>query len=200
MKSNLAVEHIQPKGLPQYDGLKCSWDNFLLGCINCNSTKGDKDVLLDQCFLPDRDNTFAAYAYTLDGKVEPSQHLTAPQRQMALNTLSLTDLDKAANTVIGENGKLIAIDRFAQRMEAFLTARDSLQDLETNPTPELRRQIARTATAVGFFSIWMTVFGGDTDMRRRFIEAFLGTAGECFDANTNPIPRRDNGLLHAGKV
>lgn len=106
MKANLAVEHIQPKGLAKYALLKCSWDNFLLGCINCNSTKGDQDVLLDQYLLPDRDNTFAAYTYTLDGKVEPSPHLTVAQRQMALGTLALTGLDKSANTAIGENGQL----------------------------------------------------------------------------------------------
>ena len=35
----LHVEHIQPKGLPQYAGLIGRWDNFLLACVNCNSTK-----------------------------------------------------------------------------------------------------------------------------------------------------------------
>lgn len=46
--TNLAVEHIQPKGVPKYAPLEKTWDNFLLACVNCNSTKGDDDVLLDQ--------------------------------------------------------------------------------------------------------------------------------------------------------
>jgi hypothetical protein len=39
--------------------------------------------------------------------------------------------------------------------------------------------------------VWLTVFGGDADMRLRFLHAFLGTSGigECFDANANPIQR-----------
>ena len=40
--TNLAVEHIQPKGLDAYEMLAVRWDNFLLGCVNCNSTKKDK--------------------------------------------------------------------------------------------------------------------------------------------------------------
>jgi 5-methylcytosine-specific restriction endonuclease McrA len=37
--TNLAVEHIQPKSLPAYAHLAGRWNNFLLGCVNCNSTK-----------------------------------------------------------------------------------------------------------------------------------------------------------------
>lgn len=32
--TQLAVEHIQPKAL--YEHLQGRWDNFLLGCVNCN--------------------------------------------------------------------------------------------------------------------------------------------------------------------
>src|SRR5271157_6059904 len=62
--TQLAVEHIQPKGLPAYAHLQ--------GCVNCNSTKKDKDVVLAEVLLPDRDNTAAAYEYTMDG------HITVP--------------------------------------------------------------------------------------------------------------------------
>ncbi len=37
--TNLAVEHIQPKDDERYPELEGSWDNYLLGCVNCNSTK-----------------------------------------------------------------------------------------------------------------------------------------------------------------
>lgn len=46
----------------------------------------------------------------------------------------------------------------------------------------------------------MKVFEHDIDMRRRFIEEFLGTARDCFDVQTNPVLRPANGLLNAGKV
>ncbi len=68
--TNLAVEHLQPKRGPSgHPDLAGRWENFLLACVNCNSTKGDKPVVLADVLLPDRDNTFAAYTYTEDGKV-----------------------------------------------------------------------------------------------------------------------------------
>ena len=81
--TQLAVEHIQPKGLPAYEHLQGRWDNFLLGCVNCNSTKKDKDVVLADVLLPDRDNTSAAYEYTMDGKIIIPARLTESQRAMA---------------------------------------------------------------------------------------------------------------------
>ena len=69
----LAVEHIEPKGGPNgRPEIEGRWDNFLLACVNCNSTKGDTSVSLAHVLLPDRDNTFAAMVYTPDGKVVPS--------------------------------------------------------------------------------------------------------------------------------
>jgi uncharacterized protein (TIGR02646 family) len=68
----LAVEHIQPKGLPAYQALIGRWDNFLLACVNCNSTKKNKDVVLSDVLLPDRDNTFSAYLYDAGGGVQVS--------------------------------------------------------------------------------------------------------------------------------
>jgi 5-methylcytosine-specific restriction endonuclease McrA len=74
----LAVEHIQPKGLPAYRALIGRWDNFLLACVNCNSTKLDKDVVLSEVLLPDRDNTFSAYLYDAGGGVQVSPRLLPP--------------------------------------------------------------------------------------------------------------------------
>jgi len=202
IQTGLAVEHIQPKGLAQYAGLVGRWDNFLLGCINCNGTKKDKDVLLERTFLPDRDNTFAAFVYTQDGKVFPSPTLSDAYARMARDTLALTGLDKRLNEVFDENGKLVAIDRVGQRMEAWLVAEESLAELRATPTDAMRRQIVRTAIRTGSFSIWMQVFASDPTTRRMLIDAFPGTAKDCFDAQTtSPVsPRPPNGLAHAGKI
>lgn len=60
IQTNLAVEHIQPKADYLYPELEGRWENYLLACVNCNSTKGDKDVRPENFYLPDRDNTLAA--------------------------------------------------------------------------------------------------------------------------------------------
>ena len=200
--TQLAVEHIQPKALPAYAHLVGRWENFLLGCVNCNSTKGDKDVVLADVLLPDRDNTSAAYRYTADGRIEVVDSLTTEQQAMALATLALTGLDKPISQAFDSAGQLVAIDRVAQRMEAWLIAESSREDLQMVPHDAFRRQLVRTALALGFFSIWMTVFGDDTAQRTLFIDGFPGTAAECFDdATTEPVtPRPSNGLADGSKV
>jgi uncharacterized protein (TIGR02646 family) len=200
--TNLAVEHIQPKDDELYPELEGSWDNYLLGCVNCNSTKGNKDVILDEVFLPDRDNTFCAFEYTADGKVSVSAGITAGQQTMAETLRRLVGLEKEIRSIHDENGRIVAIDRISQRMEVWSIALESKAELEETSTDGMRRQIARTAAAHGFFSVWMKVFEDDSDMRRRFIEeGFPGTAPDCFDAATSPIsPRTANHLAHGGKI
>ncbi len=212
--TQLAVEHVQPKGLPQYAHLIGRWDNYLLGCVNCNGTKGDKDVLLDAVLLPDRDNTAAAFAYTLDGKVQPQPSLTPDQAALAWATLKLVGLEKPVSQVMDENGQMVAVDRVSQRMETWLMAESSKDDLsQCAPAAQelLRRQIVKTAQTSGHFSIWMTVFAGDEEMRRMLIDGFHqdgvfygfeGTARDCFDANTRVISPRPSvpGLLCSGKI
>lgn len=200
--TNLAVEHIQPKDDELYPELEGSWDNYLLGCVNCNSTKKNKDVILSDVFLPDRDNTFLAFDYTSDGKVQPAAHLAAAERGIADSTLRLVGLEKRVSTVRDENGRIVAIDRVSQRMETWLIAEESRAELEDSPTDGMRRQIARTAAAQGHFSIWMKVFENDADMRARFIaDSFPGTASDCFDARTTAVsPRPTNNLSDGGKI
>ena len=200
--TNLAVEHIQPKALPAYAGLKGRWDNFLLGCVNCNSTKKEKDVVLSAVLLPDRDNTFVAYEYAKDGALKVSGHLSPALAEKARALLAIVGLDKRISAVHDANGKLVASDRVSQRMQAWLLAETSRDDLQTAPSNQaLRRQIVRTATATGFFSIWMKVFEADQDMRIRLIEGFsppapsppFGTRGSgCFDASGLPVTPAPN--------
>ena len=45
-----------------------------------------------------------------------------------------------------------------------------------------------------YFSIWMTVFADDVEMKRMIIEKFIGTASDCFDKDGNPVPR-NNGQI-----
>lgn len=204
--TQLAVEHVQPKGLPVYAHLIGRWDNFLLACVNCNSTKKDKNVVLSNVLLPDRDNTFAAFEYRPDGSVQASALSTARGlTAIADSSLALTGLDKAALNTPDENGKQVALDRVSQRMEAWLSAEDAKTDMASNPHNQaLRDYVVKLATKTGFFSVWMSVFSADTDMRLRLVNAFPGTAASgCFDmVNGNPVapaPNPDR-LVAGGKI
>jgi uncharacterized protein (TIGR02646 family) len=203
--TNLAVEHIQPKNLAAYRHLIGRWENFLLACVNCNSTKKDRDVVLADILIPDRDNTFSAFIYSSDGKVAPARGLSGAVQRMAEATLSLTGLDKAGTEALDENDKAVALDRVSQRMQAWAVAEEALALIQADPGNRALRQIAvRAALGFGFFSIWMTVFAADTDMRDRLIEAFAGTGSSgCFDSDTtlpvSPAPNPDN-LPHGSKI
>jgi uncharacterized protein (TIGR02646 family) len=199
----LHVEHIQPKSLSQYSHLEGCWDNFLLACVNCNTTKQDKDVILDKVLLPDRDNTAVAFKYQPDGTVIPNPKQTTAIQTMANTTLSLTGLDKPISEVHDENGKLVAIDRVSQRMEAWLMAEAARDDIDENPTnAAILRGVIRTATENGLFSVWMEVFVNYPNVRQALIDAFPGTKeSQCFDAQTLPVspaPNLDQ-LTHGNK-
>lgn len=203
--TQLAVEHIQPKGLPASQALQGRWENFLLACVNCNSIKKDKPVSLADVLLPDRDNTLAAYLYSADGEIEMSSHLSARAQQHASATLALVGLDQRSQNIADANGRLIALDRVKQRMEAWLVANRARELLSLQPgSAAVAEAVVLLARATGFFSIWMEVFRAEPEMRRRLIDAFPGTRGSgCFDPQTSeliqPAPNPDH-LPHGGKA
>lgn len=146
-----------------------------------------------------------------DGKVVPAARLSPAERKIAEETLSLTGLDRKVSEAIDENGRVVAIDRQSQRMEAWGLALVSKMDLQNEDSPALRRQIVRTAQETGFFSIWLAAFNDDPEMSRLFIRGFTdangqyfgfaGTAQDCFDKTGNPVsPRPANGLPAASKI
>lgn len=182
IQTNLAVEHIQPKGLPGTAHLETEWTNFLLACVNCNSTKGHKPVDLDKVLLPDRDNTYLAYEYTIDGNVRVRDHLKGEIRDQAQSLLTLTGLDKNLYNVVDDNGKQIVVDRASKRIESMSMALEQVEEIRADPNNDaLRRSTARMAFADGLFSVWMTAFQGDADMQERLIEIFPGTRDSgCF--------------------
>ena len=201
--TNLAVEHIQPQAL--YDHLTGRWENFLLACVNCNSTKLDTDITLGKILLPDRDNTFAAFTYSQDGVVAPATSLTSDLFALALESLKLTGLHKPVVRTLDANGKMVALDRGAQRMEAWGVALEAVSDLSQRPNDDLMvKRIVANAIATGFFSIWMAAFASNSDMMNRLINAFPGTRESgCFDPISGqpvtPAPNPDQ-LPHGSKI
>jgi len=186
IKSSLAVEHIQPKS--KYPNLERDWDNFLLGCSNCNSSKSAKDVQLADYVWPHLDNTFLAIQYLEAGRVTFNPHF----RQKAQNIIELTGLDKEPGHPNLHKRPTQTDYRWSDRKEVWDIAKAKLkklqnQELKNSDTEDIREIIVELAQATGMFSIWMKIFEDDIDMKRRFIEAFAGTKRECFDANGRAI-------------
>ena len=189
IKTNLAVEHVLPKS--RYPQFETDWTNFVLGCVNCNSTKLNRDVNRELFVLPDQDNSFRAFVYTKFGEILPDEELEEEVYEKAEQTLSLTGLDKFPDEFLENEPELFeaALERWQQRSDAWKTAELAHSWLQQSDNPEMRSAIGELANATGFFSIWMQVFDGDVELRRRFIESFPGTSNDCFDPDTVPLPR-----------
>ncbi|MBS1081171.1 HNH endonuclease [Gluconobacter kondonii] len=197
LECSLAVEHIQPKGLPAYAYLETTWSNFLLGCVNCNSTKGNQNVVLADVLLPDRDNTFLAYEYELDGSIEVSTSLAAPLQAPAAELLRLTGLDRKVTSIFDDNQIQIIVDRVSKRINVFGKALDMRGKLSKRPNDDdFIDTIVALAAAEGLFSIWMKVFVTYPEVCRRLINTYRGTRESgCFDpitqAPVSPHPNTD---------
>ncbi len=186
IETHLAVEHIKPKDL--HPKLRNSWENFLLACVHCNSSKGKNDVVLGEYFWPDRDNTLLALEYVKGGLIRPFRRLKRTEKVTANRTITLTGLDKTP----GKKGRepTDSDKRWLKRNQTWQLAEKAnsrLQKQKNNSS--MREQIVDTAVSRGMFSIWWTVFAHDVDMRRRLREAFAGTHGASFDVNESPVPR-----------
>lgn len=185
------IEHIQPKS--KQSAQEKDWNNFLFACTYCNSNKGKKDIdsnNLKDYFWADSDNTFRAFIYEKDLPPQISPALDLQQKKIAQNTLELTGLDRD-----NFHKKCTRKDRrWQKRKEAWDDALSVKKDLTANSSEEIKNAIILLAKAKGFWSVWMTVFTDDADMRQRLIEAFKGTCKVCFDADTQAI-HRPNGQI-----
>ncbi len=185
LDASLAVEHVKPKKPPGSNAVleerALDWHNFLLACTNCNSVKGNQDLDLDACLWPDRDNTFLALRYAEGGSVgsQPGPHQVLADRLIALVGLGrMPDMADASDR------------RWLNRREAWDMAVRAKDRLRRCDSEEMRQQIVETAHANGFWSVWMTVFEDDADIRQRLLAAFPGTCCECFDAvDRSPVAR-----------
>lgn len=185
IETHLAVEHLQPKD--PVPALKNEWSNFLLGCVNCNSSKGDTPVALIDYLWPDSENTMSAFSYSEGGLVNSHGGLTLPLAAKARATLQLAGIDKYP----GNPGRepTLADLRWKRRLEAWQLAERCRKQIEENDTEQVRSLVIEVAKGRGMYSIFWTVFQGDADIRKRLREAFAGTSHACFDANEELLPR-----------
>lgn len=187
IETNLAVEHVQPKSLEP--ALGNTWTNFLLGCVNCNSSKGDQPVSVSDFLWPDLDNTLRAFDYVPGGLVESNPALNPAIRAKADALIMLTGLDKDPGNPSPARRPTEADKRWLKRQEAWQKAALCKEILATQDTPGTRELIVEVAKGKGMFSIYWMQFSHDADMRKRFREAFVGTAYTCFDPNEDVQPR-----------
>lgn len=185
IETHLATEHVQPK--THVLELRNAWSNFLLGCVHCNSSKGNTPVNPPDYLWPDSDNTLRAFEYVRGGLVQPNSALPAPIQTRAQATITLTGLDKYP----GNPGRAPTSSdrRWLRQQELWQLAEMDRQRLAMNDSPEVRELIVENALGRGMFSIWWTAFAGDVDMRCRLRRAFRGTDGGCFDGNEDLMAR-----------
>jgi uncharacterized protein (TIGR02646 family) len=186
--TGIAVEHKRPK--TKYPREELNWDNFLLSCLNCNSAKQAKKIILSSYIWPDIDNTFRAFEYTEQGIIRVRRDISKKLRHKANRTLSLLGLDKHP----GAHRKPTDRDyRWMDRRDQWNKAVQSKVQLEQYDTPGQRDIIVKFAQD-GLFSVWMEVFREDQDMKIRLLQAFPGTAVDCFDAACKAIARAGGAL------
>ena len=163
---DLHVEHVVP-GRHRPD-LEEEWDNFLLGCTNCNGTKGDRNHSRDDYLWPDQHDTEAAFEYLPDGIVKVRHDLPEPTRARATRLFDLVGL-----------GRRPAADprardlRWRKRREAWGQAEEARRRIEEGA--DAVDCVVRLAMAVGFWSVWMTVFAAHPEVSDLLRQSFPGT-------------------------
>ena len=84
--------------------------------------------------------------------------------------------------------------RWAERRSAWEMANHAKRRLRVYDIPVMREQIIDTAVAKGFFSIWITVFAQDIQMKKDLVAAFKGTATDCYDETITAIARQNGSI------
>jgi len=189
IEANLAVEHVQPKGTNPDIALE--WSNFLLGCTNCNSTKGDKEVILENYVWPDVDNTFINFEYNDTGIVDiPIDILDPRLRDKIQNMLDLVGLQKHPPREGSADWERASDRRFEHRVQAWSEA-NRYMDSYTNAVDEIRQEMIPLIITIvihqGFWSIWMDAFVDFPEVQTELINNLIGTNIEHFP-NLFPIP------------
>jgi len=184
----LAVEHIKPRD--SHPRLSNSWNNFLLSCNSCNSSKRQTAPLSpyrQRYYWPHLNNTMLAFYTPLIGTgamvINAATTLSVEQKVKAQATIKLYGLDKL-KTSTGDSD-----NRFTERLETIDMAIELLRDYTNNETNI--GSILKVAESRGFFSIWIDIFRSKPEVVTALIDSpkFKINRAICFDLNLQPIPR-----------
>lgn len=175
--TGLAVEHVMPKSLAPH--LEKAWENLLLACANCNSSKGSQWTERGDCLWPDTDDTFAAFVYEPSGAIKPLPALDSDGRQKASTLLELVGLDKSPDNAPA------ADYRHKDRLEQWRKAEAALAMLgmmmgktpaKPNELEDFQSRLIEQVT--DGYSIWATVFRSDLTIVAALAKKFPGTLRE----------------------
>ncbi len=187
----LAIEHILPR--KKYPKFESDWDNFLLACNSCNSSKGSKTPLSPyraMYYWPHLHNTAFAFEYgTALPFVKPSGTLNRNQRAKAIRLIRLYGLNKQV-TVSGESDP-----RWLEKMQTLKYAIDSL--IEYHHKKITLDAIVRLACSSGFISIWLAVFTDVDAVKKSLIScpAFHLNGNDFVNDQFEPVARNPDDTL-----
>ncbi|WP_345951311.1 hypothetical protein ABDD95_07725 [Mucilaginibacter sp. PAMB04274] len=178
-RSALHVEHIYAKnavdaqGNKIYDHLKLRWDNFLLGCVNCNGVKGKKDVAVLNPFMPHTDNLLCYLEAITGGLIVIKNGVTGNDLTRTNAYLELVGLDR----VPGHLKYSDKDDRWDNRLKVYdLATRHLAKYTQVVPTTDLET-IVDLAQTNGFFTVWYSVFHAFDEVRSALINGFNNAQG-----------------------
>jgi hypothetical protein len=201
-RSAFHVEHIHGKGclnatgIKIYDAMKYRWDNFLIACVNCNSVKGDKDVVLHAPFLPHTNNLLHYIKVLKGGLIRIRLGITGNDLIRTQAFIDLIGLDR----VPGHPQFSSKDDRWDERLEAYDIAERYHRKYTSLPPETDIETIVTLAKSTGFFSAWYEIFKGQnsvidalingyTPAGGVLINAFPATHQASFDSTANYITR-----------
>jgi uncharacterized protein (TIGR02646 family) len=188
---SLHVEHIYPKS--SYPRREVDWDNFLVSCVTCNSYKhiylrdNPCDKLEERFLWPHLDNTYLAFNYHEDGRVEVNSTVSAEVQAMASATCEMTGVMKSPAVAEKYKELGIAYDGVDKRREAWGLALFFYKMYRAAPDKKfMLESISQHASMHGHFSIWMKVFEDYSEVRKVLVSAFKADV-DCFDENVCPV-------------
>lgn len=182
IEANLAVEHVQPKN--PNPSLALEWSNFLLACVNCNSTKGHEPIILNEFVWPDMDNTFIFFDYNDTGIVNiPAKIIDQNLRNKIQKMLDLVGLQKHPPRKGTANWEKASDRRFNHRIQAWSDA-NHYMELYRNAQDDIRQTILPLIITIvshqGFWSLWMNVFSDFPEVQIELVNNFAGTNAGLF--------------------
>jgi HNH endonuclease len=155
-RSDLTIEHIQGQTL--HPGKKGDWDNFLLSCRSCNSTKKEDVSSINNYFWPHIHYTLAIFESDLEtGLVSYNMECITKDDYVnkAKGLIRIYGLDKTHNS----DGT--SHDSYIERLKAITIIKFKLERIKKRGNQleeEDISEICMDAIRYGFFSVWLKVF------------------------------------------
>lgn len=181
-----AIEHVQPKS--RVEEKERIWDNFLLGCVNCNSTKGDTDINdanINDYAWPDIDDTYHLIKYDpITCLPSPADELSDNDRKRISKLIKLVGLDKPSPKVGTIKYKEASDLRIEKRKEVTSYAKEYRSDflsIDDGAKPNFIKTLKLLVKEMGLWSIWMHEMEDIPELRAALLDLLPGTRKEFFE-------------------